>query len=67
MKEEKVAEAQNVPGEDAGKIVRNHVLGSMGVGLIPMPLVDLAALTGVQLNMLRRLAKEYGIHSLRTR
>jgi len=47
--------------KDADKILRNHVLGSMGVGLIPMPLVDLVALTGVQLNMLRKLAKAYNI------
>jgi uncharacterized protein (DUF697 family) len=43
------------------EIVRNHVLGSMGVGLIPVPLVDIVALTGVHLNMLRRLAKAYDI------
>ncbi len=47
--------------KDADKILRNHVLGAMGVGLIPMPLVDLVALTGVQVNMLRKLAKTYNI------
>lgn len=46
---------------DADKILRNHIIGSMGVGLIPVPLVDFVALTGIQLNMLRRLAKEYGV------
>ncbi|MDM8523998.1 DUF697 domain-containing protein [Desulfococcaceae bacterium HSG8] len=49
------------PQTDADKIIRNHVIGSAGVGLIPVPLLDLAGLTGVQLNMLRRLAKVYGI------
>lgn len=42
------------------KIINQHVLGAAGIGLIPMPLVDLVALTGVQLNMLRLLAKAYG-------
>ncbi len=43
------------------KIVKNHVIGSMGVGLIPIPLVDLVALTGIQLNMLRKISNEYDI------
>ena len=42
-------------------IVKNHVIGSMAVGLVPLPLVDLMALTGVQLNMLRKLTQHYNI------
>jgi uncharacterized protein (DUF697 family) len=42
------------------KIINHHVLGAAGIGLLPLPLVDLVALTGVQLNMLRLLAKAYG-------
>ncbi len=49
------------PSEAAlDKIINQHVLGSAGVGLIPLPLVDLVALSGVQLNMLRLIAKAYG-------
>jgi len=47
--------------EKAENILRNHVLASMGVGLIPIPLVDIVALTGVQLNLLRKLAKKYNV------
>ncbi|MCP4352176.1 MAG: DUF697 domain-containing protein [Desulfobacterales bacterium] len=54
-------EEVKVLGEGADKTVRNHVIGSMGVGLIPVPVVDLVALTGVQLNMLRKLAKSYNV------
>lgn len=43
------------------KLIRQHVWGSMAVGLIPIPLVDFAAVTGVQLNLLRSLAKEYNV------
>lgn len=43
------------------KIIRRHVYVSAGVGLIPLPLVDIAGLTGVQVNMLRKIAKEYGV------
>lgn len=49
------------PGTDEDRIIRNHVLASMGVGLIPLPLIDVIALSGVQLNMLRKLAKIYGV------
>lgn len=46
---------------EASKIITNHVYGSAGAGLIPIPIVDLAALTGIQLNMLRRLANLYDL------
>ncbi len=47
--------------EDTDRVIRNHVLGSMGVGLIPFPVLDIVAMAGVQLNMLRRLAERYNI------
>jgi uncharacterized protein (DUF697 family) len=34
---------------------------AMGVGLLPIPLVDMAALIGVQLRMLRRLSESYHV------
>ena len=43
------------------KLSRNHVLASMGVGLIPLPIVDMVALMGIQLDMLRKMSAEYGI------
>lgn len=43
------------------KTLRNHIVGSMGVGLIPLPVVDLVALSGIQMNMLRKLANAYDI------
>jgi uncharacterized protein (DUF697 family) len=46
---------------DENKIVRNHVLVSMGMGLIPVPMMDIVGITGVQLNMLRKLAKAYQV------
>ena len=39
--------------------VRNHSLVAAGLGLLPMPVVDLVALTGVQLNLLRELGNLY--------
>ena len=43
------------------KLSRNHVLASMGVALIPLPIVDLVALMGIQLKMVREIAAEYAI------
>ncbi|MGK7895106.1 MAG: DUF697 domain-containing protein [Xenococcus sp. (in: cyanobacteria)] len=42
-------------------IIRSHVLWSMGGGLIPIPLVDFAAVTAIQLEMLQQLAHLYGV------
>jgi len=47
--------------ERANRSVKNYVLGSMAVGVIPVPMVDLAVLTGVQLKMLHSLSNIYEI------
>ena len=46
----------------AQAIVRSHVLWAMGGGLIPVPLVDFAAVTAIQLEMLQQLAELYGVN-----
>ncbi len=47
--------------DNADKIIRNHVIVSMGVGLVPRPILDLVGITHVQLNMLGKLSKGYEI------
>ncbi len=47
--------------ESVNRVLRYHVWTSMGVGLIPVPIADLVALTGVQANLLRVLAKIYHV------
>ncbi len=59
--EEKSVIAKDVPQERLDKLMRYHVWSAMVLGLIPLPLVDFAAVTVVQLNLLRKLANEYGI------
>ena len=44
----------------ATEIVRSHVGYALGAALVPLPGVDLLAVSAVQLNMLRTLAKLYG-------
>ncbi|MCJ7594164.1 MAG: DUF697 domain-containing protein [Desulfobacterales bacterium] len=51
----------------AQDMVKNHVFGAMGTGLIPIPILDAAAVSGVQLHMLHRLARHYGIPFIETR
>lgn len=46
---------------EADTIIRRYMLGAIAVGLLPCPLVDIAALSGIQLKMLHSLARLYGV------
>ncbi len=46
--------------QKAERIVKLHVLWSMGAGLVPIPIADMLAVTGVQIDMLRQLSATYG-------
>ncbi|RPI01010.1 MAG: DUF697 domain-containing protein [Ignavibacteriae bacterium] len=54
-----------IPVEDqknlvlANSLVNKYTMWSMGAGLIPIPLADLAAVTGIQMKMLSELATVY--------
>jgi len=41
---------------------KNHAITAMGIGILPVPGLDLVALTGVQLNLLRKLGALYGFN-----
>mgnify|MGYP006301229083 FL=1 len=43
----------------AQEIVRKHVWFSMIAGAVPIPLVDIAAVTGIQIDLIRKLADHY--------
>jgi len=62
---ESVQEAEekdlDLRSSQASNTVKNHVIGVMGASLVPIPLFDLVALTGVQLKMLHSLAKLYDV------
>jgi len=45
---------------DAQNIIQTHVMVAMGAGLVPFPVLDIAAVTAVQLDMLRSLSKLHG-------
>jgi uncharacterized protein (DUF697 family) len=46
---------------DAEAVIRNHMFLSMAGGAIPVPVLDLAAVTVVQLDMLKGLARVYQV------
>lgn len=45
----------------ANDILNNNIALAMGAGLIPLPWVDLAAITAVQLKLGKELADSYGV------
>lgn len=45
--------------QKTGKIIKEHVLWALGAGLVPLPLLDVAAVTLVQLDMLKQLCRLY--------
>jgi len=47
--------------QESDDIINRYVLASLGAGLVPLPLVDLVALTGLQLKMVHSLAKHYEV------
>ena len=44
------------------EIIKNHVIWSLGGGLIPIPIVDFIAVTSIQLDMIKDLCSVYGIN-----
>lgn len=45
----------------ADRIIKEHVLWSIGAGLVPLPVLDIVAVTAVQLDMLRQLASLHDV------
>lgn len=45
----------------AEDIIKNHVMVAMGIGTVPVPIVDFVGLTTTQMNMIRKLAQLYKI------
>jgi len=59
QEQEQLQESIEPTKEELDRLIRNHVLGSMGFGLVPIPIVDFIGVTSVQLNLLRKLALAY--------
>lgn len=48
--------------QKANSIIKNHMIWSMGAGMIPVPIADLFAVSAIQLDMIRSLSKVYEIN-----
>jgi len=45
----------------ANRLVQDHVVYALAAGAIPVPLADVAAITAVQVDLIRALARVYGV------
>ncbi len=48
------------PDETVSRIIHSHVLYSMTAAAIPFPLVDIAVITAIQLDMIKQIAMHHG-------
>jgi uncharacterized protein (DUF697 family) len=53
--------------EDVEKLIRRHVGFAMAAGAIPIPLVDIVAVTAIQLDLMKELAHQYNVDYSRER
>jgi uncharacterized protein (DUF697 family) len=45
----------------AEKVIRQHVLWAVGAGLVPLPVVDFVAVTGIQVDLIHQLCRLHGV------
>ena len=58
MEEEKNGKERS---KNADVIIKNHMIWSMGAGLIPVPIADFFAVGAIQLDMIRQMCRLYDI------
>lgn len=61
MTEEKTCQKPTPDVEHIESILRKHIYTAMGIGLVPLPVVDFLGFSAVQLDLIRVLSKEYGV------
>ncbi len=52
-----------VPKAEAEVLIDKYMLGAIGVGLVPIPVLDLVGVGAVQFTMIRKLAALYGVEA----
>lgn len=53
--------APNIQRLEANSLIKNYVITAIGLGLIPLPLVDMAAFVALQVKLVHGLSKVYDI------
>jgi len=56
-----LVKAESNTYSDAQELVKKSMYVSMAAGLVPVPIFDFLAITGIQIEMLRRLSHLYGV------
>ena len=56
-----MSNSNNDRDKHADTIIRNHVIWSMGAGLIPVLIADIFAVSALQMDMIRQLCKVYDV------
>ncbi len=51
----------SIPEKNIDDIVKRHVYWAVGAGLIPVPIADIAAVTAIQLDMLKQICNFYNV------
>lgn len=49
------------PEKSVDQIINEHVGFSMAVGAIPLPVLDFTAVTAIQIDLIRQLAKKHEV------
>ncbi len=52
---------EKIPEKNSDAIIERHVYWAVGAGLIPLPVVDIAAVTAIQVDMLKQVCTFYKI------
>ena len=47
--------------QSAEQVVRQHVIWAVGAGLVPVPVVDFLAVTGIQVDLIKQLCTLWGV------
>ncbi|MBN2702989.1 MAG: DUF697 domain-containing protein [Pontiellaceae bacterium] len=61
MTEEQTDQKTAPDAESVEAILRKHIYGAMGVGLVPIPIVDFVGFSAIQFDLIRALSKEYNV------
>ncbi|MCX7679599.1 MAG: DUF697 domain-containing protein [Spirochaetes bacterium] len=60
-KREVAMEVNEGKNRNVETIIKNHIVYSMTAAMIPIPLVDITAVTAIQLDMIKQIASAHGV------
>lgn len=61
IQQEHIEESVDTAEKTADKMIRQHVYMSLGIALVPIPFFDFIGVSGIQLNLMRKLSELYKV------